>query len=387
MSGNPIGQVFFDRKDSMYDGFGGTYTFDDPRHFYGNILVEAPLNNYISEAYLQRNLHWSYDHPRAFQIKADGGTGRDDTTHYCSMAVMYGGGPQSHKTTYRVESDGNPGREKSGSHPVLIPFRRPSSRNQGRMYIDLNMGLRRIVFPIMHRYETREVDNLCMAVQISFTLANSHRMVEVYDFDDNPTGNKIELKTNSNGWGIEGVDGYTLAFEVYDVITYLTTPVDQRKEDMSVWDLMRLYNADDVLSEFNPTRGSKRENMGGDHPNDRIFATQFYLGIDRLLSHENNIDLMYRPRDDTSIVVKTILGLISTAFSYIPVFGPIISVSYDYIVDAIAYPDELQKFNWVDAATMPLKTMGGDIEECTKYFSDAARKNLQTLVKARRDGN
>ena len=93
MSGSPVGKACISKRDrDFYNGFGGTYSFKNPNDFYGNILVEVCLNNFVSQFYYQRDAKWGYDHPRAFQTKNNGGTGYWDTISYSNFAVMYGGG-------------------------------------------------------------------------------------------------------------------------------------------------------------------------------------------------------------------------------------------------------------------------------------------------------
>ena len=247
------------------------------------------------------------------------------------------------------------------------------------MYIDLNLGLRRIFFPVVHKWDVQDVDDYCMGVQIYFAVHDEQRKVQVYDINDNPTEAWVTLESSGKGWGIDYQYSYTLAFDPYDIITYLTTPENMRDPSISVWKLMRLYEASNVLSTFNPSPNQKRvlSDLSGDSYN---YATQFYLDAADFLSDENNLQLMYKENDQRSAIVKAVLDFIGTGLSFIPLFGPLVSTSYHYIVEAVAYPDDLKRFGWAEALQEGGTMTGKAVWDCTKYMSEESKTDLSNAA-------
>ncbi|KZF20251.1 hypothetical protein L228DRAFT_249930 [Xylona heveae TC161] len=314
----PEGECFF-RRSGLNSPSGWHYRADNPQHFYSHFMLEYIWNKPADHS------HWEVNNPHGWpQIRSGysivkGSLWNTLYGNYQFLPFQYGA---DHRTgiTRRIQHNlcvhGNTfrDREKGGAYQAWFMTMPMPTDQEKWVWIDLLAGIRAIYIPLAHR-ASEDYDQICTFLHISFTHTGEVRIWSQGDQFLSFTCN------TTDGLGVRR--DHTIGINMYGLMNLLSLPRQLRNETAFTSKLVRVVPSTEVQ-----TRA-----LGPTYWNDHDFDWVMVAGANYGLS------LQWAPHQPTTWFQNFFGNVMTIAIGFIPIVGPVLSVSFSFAWTALTDPD------------------------------------------------
>ncbi len=367
----PHGEVFF-KRDALHGGRigNGGPVFDAQNRdvFHRTILLEYVWNEEDTQ---HRPAYWSDDmptnHPRSW-MEDHGYYGG----HWVRSEIMFADSASGvFKRKFLLWHCENHDEYRiaylDGTYKVML---RPVPWDgEPFIYIDIQKPVRALYFPL--NYEAAESNkDLCSYLMLDFrALAqNSDGAIVISRFP-------AEERCGIISWT------KTLVIDVVAMYTMLTVPRQLRNPRFDVFHTLnindcavRLRNADSLTDESHSTLGAGW-GCGG-------------IDLATLISAHQGMVLVWKPMPppgNGGWLADLIVMLATTAISFVPMVGPLLSASFSIVYAAVSHPDEFRQDNPLGLGERERDALVQSASDARKYWADgflesAAGRSLYQAV-------
>lgn len=341
----PEGAVYFKTGALNQPGFDAT----NDKDFYSHFLVEYGWNRSVfSGSDLNKRQE---DHPHVGKL----------TTGYASwyatrfgvwkeMHCNFGDNRDGTDLKRRVICDTNTNmnelRDSDQGGPRKVRLCPVPMGPEKYLFIDLVVPIRAIYFPLAAKASAINED-LCSYLMIDFRLRKGVQIRSIF------TSNIYDIPFDmTEGLGVlNGRSYHALGINIPGVYELLSLPPQLRSREKG------LYQAAKVGDELINYYGASQ--FGRGEPPEKTSHKPFYREIDLLKVINDNfgVDVQWTPYEYSVWVFEFMEGVATLGLGYIPIAGPLISVSFSLGLTAITDPDFFKADNVLGLSTNVLNAV------------------------------
>ena len=325
------GEVFFIRSALEEPHF---YRFfpDDPRQFYGHMLIEHVWNRWTVSINTTPNFVGieNRPHPRSRLERGTAQGWRTEFGHFPNWWINFGNDRRGQNILRTFDAQPNQNRNEmrdlDSGGPARVVFRPVPLGTEEFVFIDMTQPIRAVYFPIAHRTE-ENLPNLCTYLMVDFRLRSEITL----HHPTNPSGNRLYRPDRT--WGLHYDVYHTLGIHIPSLIESISWPRGLRGERANLYQsiprgqetIFRLFDTD-----IRQRNTSARSNFV------RL------IDITTVISAHQGIDITYRPFAFRSFVADAIRQIISFGLGFIPGVGSLLTISFNVAFVLITDPDQFR---------------------------------------------
>ena len=334
----PEGIVYFKTDALKQSGFSAT----NDKDFYGNFLVEyvwnhAPFSGsdlaHTKQAHAHSGrLHIGYGDWYATRF------GVWDTMHF-NFGDNRDGSELKRRVICKTNTDFNEIRDKDSGGPRKIRLCPVPMGPEKYVFIDLVVAVRAIYFPLASQASAINKD-LCSYLMIDFRLRKGVQMRSV------STGKSYHVPFHiDDGLGKKEHCYESLGINVPGVYALLSLPPQLRNRERG------LYVAKEAGDELINLYGAGNFGLGTPPENTVTLPFHRDINLARVISDNFGVDVQWTPYEYSVWVLDFLQNVTTLGLGYIPVAGPLISVSFSLGLTAITDPDFFKADNVLGLTT------------------------------------
>ena len=225
------------------------------------------------------------------------------------------------------------------SSKLLKTILRPIPMVNARfMLIDLLSPFRAIYFPLAHQAGPG-FEDLCVYLMIDFRLRQGAEMLY-------PAINTYRPLRFDREKGLDYRHTDVMSIDLKGIYDYLILPQQLRAPEKGLYRTER--RGDELITMWDRARPSPMRPGGGNGPNPVLTVRRPFLRDIDLVGVINDnfgVDVTWQPYQYSSWVVKFITHIVNLGLGFIPVVGPLASVSFSVTLQAITDPDGFRDQN------------------------------------------
>ena len=352
----PEGQVYFRRSALNLNTPPYNFDVQDATSFYSHCLLENVWNTWAFSSNTNPNINNVPAHPRSKALKghADNYGTLFGKSHFsrsiCTLvlsdhpagvwdktSVMFSDNQDgaSYDSMVQLENNINynelRSRDKGGPlKTILRPI--PLQPDRKFMLIDWVNPFRAVYFPIAHQAGPGYED-LCVYLMIDFRLRQS------VTINSPAYGRTVEMKFDRE-LGLTYRHTDVMSFDLKGIYNYLMLPQQLRNPDK---DLYSPKNPKDALvTLWNCSHPTPYSAQGV-----KADTFKFVREIDlvKVINDNYGVDVTWQPYEYSSWVIDFLTHITELGLGFIPVIGPMLSVSFSIGLQAIVDPDSFEGEN------------------------------------------
>lgn len=234
------------------------------------------------------------------------------------------------------------------------------------MCIDWNNPFRAIYFPLAHKAGPGYED-LCVYLMVDFRLRLG---VQIWS----PMSNCWLNETFDREKGLTDQHLDVMCFDLKGIYNYLSLPREMRNPKKD------LYRAEKMGDELITMWGQQRQRPASSCRT--IADLKFYRGIDLISVINDNfgVDVCWQPYEYSSWALDFITHIFELGIGFIPVVGPLLSVSFSVGIQAITDPDSFTLENNLELPLDILAAIASGGMEMRENLPEAHQKARAMLV-------
>ena len=376
----PEGQVFF-KRTALRSSY---YNFDvenDDKAFYSHFLLENTWNTWAFSNGTTPDLSHIPSHPRSSVLKGRAQNyrtefGKSDSSMitplsyevgllgvWDSTSVLYSDERSGDNYFHREILDNNQNfntlRDVDAGGPLRTVLRPVPLVNAKFMLIDWLNPFRAVYFPLAHK-AGQGFEDLCVYLMIDFRLRQGVEM-------RSPGYNTwLKLKFDREK-GLNYSHGDVMSFDLKGIYEYLILPQQLRNPEKGLY---KTTNPDDALITMWDRNWQRPLSSSN---NRRPWRGEIDL-VD-VINENFGVDVCWQPYEYSSWVVDFLTHVTSLALGFIPVVGPLLSVSFSVGLQVITDPDGFAGENILNLGADVLAALIAGGRDVNKNLPDNFQKS------------